>query len=397
VNSPTISFTTPDAAPRTGRGASALPRPDQGTNPPPLPFAALPHQLRKDPRLKGHRTAVVLAAALLEYARDSPHCWPSNRRLAEDLGVCQQTVRNALATLQAAGWCRVEHRVGNPTGRLIWLCWRAAPEQATPSNQLDHPLQPVGGTPLQPVGPEARSVVVEPGEEPDTGAGARSRPETPPTSADSREQPAPTRALPPAPPDPTPRPEPVEPIPPLPPPVAEPPPSALPPPPAASSGPGAARPAFRRAPAGSPTHLRSEPAPGPGKALLTPEEKARLDAMDPGVRDQILTWLMLGDPILMREARAKLAPPRPKPEAPRTVSELLSRIRESPDYPAAAAQALCQALGDAKSYAGFKARCDAAFRGELEPRRLVSAYEQALGPKARNRGALFQSVLKQRE
>jgi hypothetical protein len=62
-----------------------------------------------------------------------------------------------------------------------------------------------------------------------------------------------------------------------------------------------------------------------------------------------------------------------------------------------AAQALCRALGDAKSYAGFKARCDAAFRGELEPRRLVSAYEQALGPKARNRGALFQSVLKQRE
>jgi hypothetical protein len=99
----------------------------------------------------------------------------------------------------------------------------------------------------------------------------------------------------------------------------------------------------------------------------------------------------------MREVRAKLAPPRPKPKAPQSLPELLANIRTDPSYPAAAAQALCQALGDAKSYAGFKARCDAAYLGELEPRRLVSAYEQALGPKARNRGALFQSVLKQRE
>ena len=116
MNCPTTRGATPDADPRTGREENALPRPDRGTKIQ-LPFAALPHELRKDPRLKGHRTAIVLAATLLEYARDSPHCWPSNRRLAEDLGVCQQTVRNALATLQAAGWCRVEHGVGNPTRR----------------------------------------------------------------------------------------------------------------------------------------------------------------------------------------------------------------------------------------------------------------------------------------
>src|SRR5512135_1191651 len=156
VNLPTFNRTRPAAATRTGQGSGAPPVRNS------LPFAALPHQLRKDPRLKRHRTAVVLAAALLEYARDSPHCWPSNRRLAEDLGVCQQTVRNALAALQAAGCCRVEHGAGNPTGRLIWLCWRATPERATPSNRLDHPLQPVGGTPLKLVGPEVRSVIVEP-------------------------------------------------------------------------------------------------------------------------------------------------------------------------------------------------------------------------------------------
>ena len=52
---------------------------------------------------------------------------------------------------------------------------------------------------------------------------------------------------------------------------------------------------------------------------------------------------------------------------------VLSRIRESPDYPAAAAQALCQTLGDAQSYAGFKARCDAAYLDELGPQWLVPA------------------------
>jgi hypothetical protein len=166
----------------------------------------------------------------------------------------------------------------------------------------------------------------------------------------------------------------------------------------AAPGPGAARPAFRRALAGSPpTHLRSEPASGPGKALLTPEEKTRLDAMDPGVRDQILTWLMLGDPILMREVRAKLAPPRPKPAAPQTLPELLGRIREDPTFPALAADWLAKTLGDPKSYSGFKARCEEAWRGELSVSRLVSAYEQAMGPRAKHPAALFMHAVRQNE
>jgi hypothetical protein len=419
VNSPTFSCTRPAAAARTGQGSGAPPVRNS------LPFAALPHELRKDPRLKGNRTAVVLAAALLEYARDGAHCWPSNRRLAEDLGVCQQTVRNALATLQAAGWCRVEHGVGNPTGRLIWLCWRGLPEATfcsakgkaelpvlttpTPSNRLGHPLKPVGGTPLKPVGPEARNVIVEPREEPDTGAGARSRPETPPTSVAPREQPVPiAEALPSTPPAPAPRPE-SEPTP-LPdcrsespgPSPAEPTrwvhPQPEPPVPPATPGPGAARPVFRRAPAGSPTHPRSEPAPGREKALpLTPEEKARLEAMDPGVRDQILTWLMLGDPILMREARAKLAPPRPKPEAPTTLPGILARIREDPSYPGQAAAWLARDFSDPKSYNGFLARCHEAWQGLIPVPVLEDAYRQATGPKVRNPGAIFQVACQRRE
>ena len=160
MNCPTTRYSTPAAVPRTGWGESA----PRGTQPKTsIPFAALPHELRKDPRLKGNRTAIVLAAALLEYARARDSCWPSNRRLAEDLGCCHQTIRNALAALQAAGWVRVEHGASNSTGRIIWLTWRA--EQATPPNRLDPPLKPSGGTPLKPVGPEAKTVVVEEEEE----------------------------------------------------------------------------------------------------------------------------------------------------------------------------------------------------------------------------------------
>jgi hypothetical protein len=163
-------------------------------------------------------------------------------------------------------------------------------------------------------------------------------------------------------------------------------------------GPGAARPAFRTPPAGSPTNPRSEPAPGREKALpLTPEEKARLDAMDPGVRDQILTWLMLGDPILMREARAKLTPPRPKPEAPTTLPGILARIREDPSYPGLAAAWLARDLGDPKSYNGFLARCREAWQGLIPVPVLEDAYRQATGPQVRNPGAIFQVACQRRE
>jgi hypothetical protein len=122
---------------------------------------------------------------------------------------------------------------------------------------------------------------------------------------------------------------------------------------------------------------------------LTPEQKARLDAMPAAARDQVLIWLATGDPILVSEARKRLAPPRPRPEAPRTLPEVLGRIREDPTFPSLAADWLSSALGDRKSYSGFKARCEEAWRGELPVARLLSAYEQATGPKAKNPGALF--------
>ena len=430
-----------DPADRTGR--QCAPAQDPGAKTQSLPFAALPHELRKDPRLKGNRTAIVLAAALLEYARARDSCWPSNRRLAEDLGCCQQTVRNALAALQAAGWVRVEHGASNPTGRVIWLTWRAGRViPPTPSNRLDLPLKTAGEPPLKPVGPESRIVVVEEREESPKFACERSRPETPPTLIPDPEcsaAPTPLRAPPvvldcqPAVASPLSQPGAAEPLAPAPP-VIDPPqpelsvaasaPVVVPPQPQSPTlrklglGPRAAYPALRTPsawslPAPSPRPgpasllltpelsvaapapvvappqpqsptlrklglgpraarpaLKTPPAgsPAPSPALpLTPEQQARLAAMPAASRDQVLLWLATGDPILVAEARKKLAPLRPHLEAPKTLPELLGRIREDPSYPALAASGLAAALQDPKSYSGYLRRCEEAWRGELNP------------------------------
>ena len=499
MNCPTTRCSTPAAAPRIGPGFSALPRQDPGAKTQSLPFAALPHELRKDPRLKGNRTAIVLAAALLEYARARDSCWPSNRRLAEDLGCCQQTVRNALAALQAAGWVRVEHGASNPTGRVIWLTWRAGRIiPPAPSNRLDLPLKTAGEPPLKTVGPEPRIVVVEEREESPKIACERSRPETPPTLIPAPEYPAAPTLLRTQPgvsdcrPDsssgapPIPQPGAAEPLtsisqePALPPRAGSPPPlPALPTPqtevgpraacptlgtppalltPGPAPGPTTALPSWPRAEVAYPA-LRTPPAwslpapsPRPGPASLpltpelsvaapapvvvppqsqsptlrklglgpraahpalktppagspapspvlplTPEQQAKLAAMPAASRDQVLLWLATGDPILVAEARKKLAPLRPHLEAPKTLPELLGRIREDPSYPALAASGLAAALQDQKSYSGYLRRCEEAWRGELNPDRLLSAYEQAMDPKARNRGAIFMVAVKRRE
>jgi hypothetical protein len=130
---------------------------------------------------------------------------------------------------------------------------------------------------------------------------------------------------------------------------------------------------------------------------LTPEQQTRLDALPTASRDQVLLWLATGDPILVAEARSKLALPRPRPQAPKSLPELLGRIREDPSYPALAASGLAAALQDPKSYSGYLRRCEEARRGELPISRLISAYEQAMGPKARNRGAIFMVALRQKE
>jgi hypothetical protein len=134
---------------------------------------------------------------------------------------------------------------------------------------------------------------------------------------------------------------------------------------------------------------------GIGPALpLTPEQQVKLAALPEPAHDRVLHGLMSDDPILRKDALQILAPPRPAPQSPQSLPELLSRVREDASFPALAADWLTKALEDFRSYNGFKARCEAAWRGEIAPERLVSALQRALGPKAKNRGAIFMHELK---
>ncbi|MBV8313480.1 MAG: hypothetical protein JOZ53_00840 [Planctomycetaceae bacterium] len=100
---------------------------------------------------------------------------------------------------------------------------------------------------------------------------------------------------------------------------------------------------------------------------------------------------------MMREARAKLAPPRPKPEAPTTLPGILARISEDLSYPGLAAAWLARDLSDTKSYKGFLAQCREAWHGLIPVPVLQNAYRQATGPKVRNSGAIFQVSCQRRE
>jgi hypothetical protein len=441
VNCPTTRGTTPAADSRTGRGESALPRSDPGAKTQSLPFAAIPHHIAADPRLSP--TDLRVLAALLYHARSNASCWASDRRLAQRCSTAADrgpasvgTIQRALKRLEACGHITREATPETLTGRRIWLAWRAVPlrageqtpmradEQqrnvivrekkektkspersrpepelvlvAVPSHPADRPppatvtpSNPVDGPPLPPTGAGAAVPTPVAALEPRTaileGPVERGGPRSPREAVLG---------------GPTPSPEPV-PAPAFPAgltPVGRSDPSAPGDPPVAAPEP---RPALARVPRVEPPRSAPVPATSPAKAgpgaNLTPEQQQRLAALPEGVREQVYLWLMSGDRILMREALRRLTPPRPRPETPRTLPELLGRIREDPSFPSLAADWLCRTLGDQKSYSGFKARCEEAWRGELPVSRLVSAYEQASGPQAKNRGALFMHAVRQNE
>jgi hypothetical protein len=158
------------------KGSSDDPPPKSPTVPATRPFAALPHDLREDPALRGRDKAPLLAAALLEYARGKTSCWPSNRRLAEDLGCSPRTVQLALADLRRAGWVRVELGADTPTGRRIVLMWREADCAPSPA--------PVAPPQAPAVAPEVRR-----GREGDRPGGGSGREGPPPPSGEGAGEP----------------------------------------------------------------------------------------------------------------------------------------------------------------------------------------------------------------
>ena len=384
----------PAAAPRTGWGESAPWRTRSKTS---IPFAAIPHDIAADPRLSS--TDVRVLAALLYFAKADTCCWPCDNSIAGRVHCHPGTVQRSLRYLEDLSYIRRQPSRENSTGRLIHLTCRE-PDWERPQQTLIPKCRRGGESPAR--GDQAPAlakgdVVVEGLKTEECALPERSRPDpasppvdppTPPVAAVPLQAKVLTR------------------VPPTP--VIEPPPPAIlvttpalvvaPQEPQfrplrkLGLGPQAAWPTLETPPARS--LPAPSPDPGPASLPLTPEQQARLASLPAASRDQLLRWLATGDPILVAEARSKLAPLRPQPEAPKTLPELLRRIRQDPSYPALAASGLAAALRDQKSYSGYLRRCEEAWRGELNPDRLLSAYEQAIGPKARNRGAIFMVAVK---
>jgi hypothetical protein len=435
VNSPTTRHASPAANPRTGRGSAALPN-DPGLE-----------ALLADKRLSA--AAKLVATVLVKHwAWYKSSCYPSNRSIAARCGYSPGHVARCLHELEQGGWIRREQQA---TGsRLIVLCWRGTPcevvgggsatlqgdppakartkqvvsvtkgieqeESERPERSRPEERQPIAIPPAPPAPPPAAEAIstvpggekilppltapLSPAQAPEVGP-REARPAIPVTPAGPTHQaevdPVPGGVAAPAGVNQCPGP------------VGDPrtrlarSQSELHPepgPPALVAAQDAPR-GLANPPAGPAPHRSPLPHSSPAKAgpapVLTPEQKARLDALPEASANLVLTWLLTGDPILVAEAKKKLAPPPRRPEAPRTLPEVLGRIREDPSFPALAADWLASSLQDRKSYSGFKARCEEAWRGELAVDQLVSAYEQATGPKAKNPGAIFQSVLKRRE
>lgn len=79
---------------------------------------------------------------------------------------------------------------------------------------------------------------------------------------------------------------------------------------------------------------------------LTPDEKERLEELPAKAREEILSFLKTGAPILIKEARSRLKPaPQAAPE-PTTTEDLIRRASERPDYQPKLASALQLGLRD---------------------------------------------------
>ena len=116
MNSPTFRYPMPAADPRTGK------EPGAPSMRPPVPFAAIPHDVAADPRLTP--TDLRVLATLLFYARQKTICYPSDDAIAARVHRHPGTVRRSLKRLEDIGYLHREFlppSPANPTGRLIHM------------------------------------------------------------------------------------------------------------------------------------------------------------------------------------------------------------------------------------------------------------------------------------
>lgn len=157
--------------------------------------------------------------------------------------------------------------------------------------------------------------------------------------------------------------------------------------------------------------ITESPAPSPARPGLTASQRQFLDWLPAGAlamfnarspekqAAELAKHVKFFDPILAKDF-ARLCPAvveAPPPSTPETTAEL---IRLLPRGPAPWVQLLTESLvrdfggqKDRKLWSGFQAVSQAVWRGTFPAEAVADAYRQATGPKAKNGGAVFNTVI----
>jgi hypothetical protein len=408
VNCPTTRCTTPVAAPRTGRGESALPN-DPGLD-----------AILADPNLSSTAKALV-TVIVRNWAWYKDHCWPSDETLAKKVGKSVGHVQRCLRELERAGRIERERTDAVPNGRRIWLLWRCPGDRA--GARWDP--APARTTPAAPARSE-RVVIVNEGTEPEIRPASRRRPEADPVPTPLRDAPPPVASTSQA----EESPEPREPLPAAQA-VRETPPApvteeicaatdqALPgaagghlegPAPAMVLDASRAAPlpldlgaigtpmaSFSRQPL-APRAIPPRPSASPPPAASAPRSAARRPGLGLDLAELAKVVGETADPILAAELAQRTAPPPPPEPPPGAVptAELFAKLPGRHDLIMIAARRLSEETGDYKaaSLRTFERMAEAVAARSVPPSVLIDCWRQGLGPKSEHKGKVLVAAWK---
>jgi hypothetical protein len=137
--------------------------------------------------------------------------------------------------------------------------------------------------------------------------------------------------------------------------------------------------------------------PADALASLTPEQRARWERMGSGRKALVVELLASRDKLMAEEALRRLSPAPPPPKPIETVPDAVEATAAgNPKAMMALTEMLCRRFDDRKSWHYFKQVSEQLFQNPGKPQLaadVLDAFRQASGPKARNGGAVFVTVL----
>jgi hypothetical protein len=162
---------------------------------------------------------------------------------------------------------------------------------------------------------------------------------------------------------------------------------------------------LRRIVAGPPPPVESPPRTPSQEAWLAsraPEERQRFDSLPPKDQARLLAVhrdRVNDDPIIVSDQASILRPKvraAPAPTIPATTAELLEQLPGAPPHwIQLAVSGLMSDFNETPKYrAALEKLANMVWSGEVEASKVVEAHRQAMGPKSKTRGAVFNTALR---